>query len=153
MDTDAISGDGVLVSCFVLGKSSFGVDARLVQEVVKVGELTVVRSAPTDVVGIRNLRGRIVTVVDMAVCLGLGSVNASPEARLLIIENRGETYGFMVDAVTGNVELDEKNVTTPPASLDPSLSSKLLGVWREKGKVLALIDPDKLFQWAELGVG
>jgi len=149
MENESKSGDGVLVSCFMLGDSSFGVDARLVQEVVKVGELTVVSNAPTDVVGIRNLRGRIVTVVDMALCLGLGRVNAGQEARLLIIENRGETYGFMVDAVTGNVELDEKNVTTPPASMDPSLCSKLLGVWREKGKLLALIDPDKLFLWAE----
>jgi len=149
MDRDDKSGDGVLVSCFMLGDSSFGVDARLVQEVVKVGELTVVSNAPTDVVGIRNLRGRIVTVVDMAVCLGLGSIDAGQDARLLIIENRGETYGFLVDAVTGNVELDEKQVTTPPASMDPSLCSKLLGVWREKGKLLALIDPEKLFQWTD----
>ena len=148
MDKDNESGDGVLVSCFKLGDSSFGVDARLVQEVVKVGELTVVRNAPNDVVGIRNLRGRIVTVIDMSICLGLDRVEDSPDARLLIIENRGETYGFMVDAVAGNVELDEKQVTTPPASMDPVLCSKLLGVWREKGKLLALIDPEKLFQWA-----
>ncbi|MCL2102858.1 MAG: chemotaxis protein CheW [Syntrophorhabdaceae bacterium] len=143
------SGDGVLVSCFMLGDSSFGVDARLVQEVVKVGELTHVSNAPIDVVGIRNLRGRIVTVIDMAVALSLGKVESGSEARLLIIENRGETYGFMVDAVTGNVELDEKQVTTPPASMDPSLSSKLFGVWREKGKLLALIDTEKLFQWSD----
>lgn len=147
MDNKGASGDGVLVSCFMLGDSSFGVDARLVQEVVKVGELTAVSNAPDDVVGIRNLRGRIVTVIDMAECLGLGSIDAGPDARLLIIENRGETYGFLVDAVTGNVELDEKQVTTPPASMDPSLSSKLFGVWREKGKLLALIDTNRLFHW------
>jgi chemotaxis signal transduction protein len=49
---------GLLVTGFTLGDAAFGVDARLVQEVVKVGELTRVHGAPADVVGIRNLRGR-----------------------------------------------------------------------------------------------
>ena len=140
------NGGGFLVSCFMLGESSFGLDARLVQEVVKVGELTVVRGAPTDVVGIRNLRGRIVTVIDMAASLGLGKVDAGGQGvRLLIIENRGEAYGFMVDSVTDAVELEEKHITAPPANMYQSLCDRLLGVWRDKDTLSALIDPEKLF--------
>ena len=135
-----------LVSCFMLGQSSFGLDARLVQEVVKVGDLTNVRGAPEDVVGIRNLRGRIITVMDLAVVLGLGKVEAGPDVRLLIIENRGEAYGFMVDSVTDAVVLEEKQVTAPPANLDPSLCKKLLGIWRDKDNITALIDPANLFR-------
>ena len=137
-----------LVSCFMLGESSFGLDARQVQEIVKVGELTLVRGAPADVVGIRNLRGRIVTVIDMAACLGLGEVDAQgPDVRLLIIENRGETYGFMVDSATDAVELEESRITAPPANMDQSLCERLLGVWRGKDCLSALIDPDKLFNF------
>lgn len=141
--------EGLLVTGFQLGSASFGVDARLVQEVVKVGELTRVHDAPPGVVGIRNLRGRIVTVVDTAVHLGLGCVETTPENRLLIIEHQGESFGFLVDAVTDAIALEEKGIGAPPASLDPALSGRLRGVWRDADRLTAILDPQTLFQWEE----
>lgn len=139
--------DGLLVTGFTLGDASFGVDARLVQEVVKVGELTPVHGAPSGVVGIRNLRGRIVTVVDMAAHLNLGHVESGPETRLLIMEHQGEFYGFLVDAVTDAIAMDEKRIGKPPASLEPALRSLLIGVWREGQTLTAILDPQALFKW------
>jgi chemotaxis signal transduction protein len=112
---DEEATDGLLATRFTLGDASFGVDARLVQEVVKVGELTPVHSAPSGVIGVRNLRGRIVTVVDMATHLNLGHVESGPETRLLIMEHQGEFYGFLVDAVTDAIAMDEKRIGKPPA--------------------------------------
>ena len=145
-DEDA---DGLLVTQFALGAADFGIDARLVLEVVKVGELTCVHQAPDGVVGIRNLRGRIVTVVDMAVHMGMGSVQVGPETRLLIMEHQGESYGFMVDAVTDAISLEPERIATPPANLDPALRSRLRGVWRDGSKLTAILDPESLFQWSE----
>jgi purine-binding chemotaxis protein CheW len=116
---------------------------------VKVGELTYLHDAPTGVIGIRNLRGRIVTVVDMATHLNLGSVEIGPDTRLLIMEHQSESYGFLVDAVTDAIALDEEHINTPPASLDPSLRSRLRGVWREADRLTAILDPQALFQWEE----
>lgn len=147
MQHDEETGDGLLVTGFVLGAATFGVDARLVLEVVKVGELTHVHDAPPDVVGIRNLRGRIVTVVDMATHLDLGCVTIGPETRLLIMEHQGESYGFLVDAVTDAIALDEERIGAPPASLDPALRGRLRGVWREANQIMAILDPQALFQW------
>jgi purine-binding chemotaxis protein CheW len=141
--------DGLLVTGFALGAANFGVDARLVQEVVKVGELTRVHAAPPDVIGIRNLRGRIVTVVDMATHLDLGSVNIGSESRLLIMEHQGESYGFLVDAVTEAIALDEEHIGTPPASMDSALRARLRGVWRETDRLTAILDPQALFQWED----
>ena len=72
---------------------SSAIDATLIQEVVMVGELTPVRHAPDYVAGIRNLRGRIITVIDLCVRLGLGSVEIGPESRILIADWKGEPVG------------------------------------------------------------
>jgi purine-binding chemotaxis protein CheW len=122
-----------------------------VKEVLKVGELTRVHDAPPAVVGIRNLRGRIVTVVDMAAQLNLGSVAVGPETRLLIMENQGDSFGFLVDTVTDAIALDQDHIGAPPSSLDPALRSRLRGVWREANQLMAILDPQALFQWEEGG--
>jgi purine-binding chemotaxis protein CheW len=149
MQHDEEITDGLLVTGFSLGESAFGVDARLVQEVVKVGELTRVHDAPPGVVGIRNLRGRIVTVVDMATHLDLGSVEIGPETLLLIMEHQGESFGFLVDTVTDAINLDEERIGMPPASLDPALRARLRGVWRDGDRLTAILDPQALFRWEE----
>lgn len=149
MEENVETSSGILVTTFALGGASFGVDARLVQEVVKVGDLTPVHDAPPEVVGIRNLRGRIVTVVDLAVHLGLGTITPGPENRLLIMERQGEYFGFLVDTVTDAVHLEEGQLTTPPASLDPSLARRLQGVLRETDRLTAILDPKAMFSWGE----
>lgn len=141
-----IAGD-LLVTEFAVGEASFGVDARLVLEVVKVGDVTRVHDAPAGVVGIRNLRGRIVMVIDMAAHLGLGLAESGPESRLLIMEHQGESFGFLVDAVTDAVGVSEAQIGVPPSSLSPVLRSRLRGVWRDGDRLTAILDPAALFQW------
>ena len=67
----------LLVATFLLGEAIFAIDTALIQEVVMTGDLTPVRHAPGYVAGIRNLRGRIITVIDLRVRLGLGSSSAT----------------------------------------------------------------------------
>ncbi|MFW6258248.1 MAG: chemotaxis protein CheW [Halochromatium sp.] len=138
-----------LVTCFNLCRGVFGINAELVQEVIKVGELTQVYGAPEEVVGIRNLRGRIVTVIDMAAHLGIGRVEMGPETRLLIFEHQHEYYGFLVDSVIEATTLDQDQIEPVPSSLDPALRARLLGVWRQNDQLIALLDPDVLFTWPD----
>ncbi len=149
MQADETTTDGMLVTRFTVGTASFGLDARLVLEVVKVGDLTRVHNAPAEVLGIRNLRGRIVTVVDMAMHLKLGKVNPDAENRLLIMEHQGEPYGFLVDTVSDATAMPEDAMETPPASLAPALRRRLLGVWRQGAQLTAILNSEALFQWNE----
>jgi purine-binding chemotaxis protein CheW len=144
--------EGLLITAFMLGDATFGVNARLVQEVVKVGSLTCVHHAPAAVAGIRNLRGRIVTVVDLAVRLELGCATLGPEARLLIMEWQGEPIGFLVDAVTDAIVVNEDRIAPPPASIDSVLRGKLHGIWREGDRLIAILDPPALFQWDDAAI-
>lgn len=150
MNMDESSLDGTLITGFMVGEAAFGVDAQMVLEVVKVGAITPVHGAPPGVAGIRNLRGRIVTVVDMAVHLGLGEINPSPETRLLIMEDRGESFGFLVDIVTDAFVIRDEGLLSPASSLGPALASRIRGVWRDGDQLTAILDGAALFQWEPL---
>ena len=140
---------GLLVTEFILSDAHFGINAQLILEVVKMGRLTPVHRAPEEVVGICNLRGRIVTVVDMKIHLQLGVLNQSSETRMLIMENRGEAYGFLVDMVTNAIVVEESLLEPCVEGLPHHLSHRLLGVWRESDRLISILDPKTLFQWKE----
>lgn len=140
--------DELMILGFMLGDASFGVDARLVQEVVRVGEITRVHGTPPSVLGIRNLRGRIVTVLDLAQHMELGVATRGPDSRLLIMDADGEAIGFLVDLVTDASALAKESIGPLPASLDPAMRSRLTGVWRDGERLVALLDSKALFQCA-----
>jgi purine-binding chemotaxis protein CheW len=133
---------GHLVATFVLGQSLFGVPASQVQEVVRVGELTPVHHAPPYVVGIRNLRGRIVTVIDLAVRLSLGTIGSSHDNRILIVESLNEPIGLLVDSVADTELVTENEVLPPPPNINGVQSQNLSGVCRQGDRLVALLDLD-----------
>ena len=138
--------DTLLVISFRLGGAVFGIDAQMVQEVVKFGDITPVRHAPPHVVGIRNLRGRIVTVIDLRARLDLGAVAASGDNRILIVEWQGEPVGLLVDSVSDTVSASPEDVAPAPPNLHGVQGRNLNGVLRGGGRLIALINLDGLLQ-------
>ena len=132
----------LLTATFQLGGDDgfFGIDATFIQEVVMVGELTPVRHAADYVAGIRNLRGRIITVIDLCVRLGLGQVEIGPESRILIADWKGEPVGLLVDQVGDAVALEGSDMEPTPPNLHGVQMQRLLGVFRSAGRLVALLD-------------
>jgi purine-binding chemotaxis protein CheW len=136
----ALEGE-LLVSTFELGSECvFGIDATLIQEVVMVGEITPVRHAADYVAGIRNLRGRIITVIDLCVRLSLGTVANGAENRILIADWKGEPVGLLVDRVADAVALEVGNLESAPPNLHGLQMQKLRGVFRSGERLVALLD-------------
>jgi purine-binding chemotaxis protein CheW len=134
--------EDLLVATFELGSDDgvFGVDATLIQEVVMVGELTPVRHAQAYVAGIRNLRGRIITVIDLCVRLGLGAVEIGPESRILIADWKGEPVCLLVDRVEDAVAVEAGGLEPAPPNLHGVQMQKLLGVFPSGERLAALLD-------------
>ena len=105
-----------------------------------VGELTPVRHARTYVAGIRNLRGRIITVIDLCVRLGLGAVEIGPESRILIADWKGEPVGLLVDRVADAISRRSRRFGTAPPNLHGVQMQKLRGVFRSGERLAALLD-------------
>ncbi|MGA3132503.1 MAG: chemotaxis protein CheW [Terracidiphilus sp.] len=134
--------EDLLVATFQLGSDDgvFGIDATLIQEVVMVGELTPVRHAPDYVAGIRNLRGRIITVIDLCVRLGLDAIEIGLESRILIADWKGEPVGLLVNRVADAVALEAGSLQPAPPNLHGVQMQKLLGVFRSGERLAALLD-------------
>jgi purine-binding chemotaxis protein CheW len=134
--------EDLLIATFQLGGDDgvFGIDATLIQEVVMVGEITPVRHAPDYVAGIRNLRGKIITVIDLCVRLGLGYVEIGPESRILIADWKGEPVGLLVDRVEDAIAVEPGGVESAPPNLHGIQMQKLLGVFRSGERLGAYLD-------------
>jgi purine-binding chemotaxis protein CheW len=134
--------EDLLIATFQLGGDDglFGIDATLIQEVVMVGELRPVRHAPAYVAGIRNLRGRIITVIDLCVRLELGVVEIGTDSRILIADWKGEPVGLLVDRVADAIVVKAEDLEPAPPNLHGIQMQKLLGVFRSGERLAALLD-------------
>jgi purine-binding chemotaxis protein CheW len=124
------AGGARLLATFVLRNSLFAFDASRVQEVIRLGAVTCVRHAPEDVAGVINLRGRIVTLLDLGHMLGFGKAETSRDSRIFIVEDRGEFLGLLVDQAGDVIE----------ANLSATQARFFRGVQRFEGRVIALLD-------------
>ena len=139
---NSVIEEEMLIATFQLGIDDgvFGIDTTLIQEVVMVGDLTPVRNSLNYVVGIRNLRGRIITVIDLCVRLRLGSFEIGAESRILIADWKGESVGLLVRKVADAIAVKTSDLQPPPPNLHGVQMQKLAGVFHSGNRLAALLD-------------
>ena len=143
--SDELHADtSVLLSVFALGETLFAVEALRVQEITLMGQLTPVRRAAPDVLGIINLRGRIVTVLDPALRLGLPAFEPVRSSRILITECGDEAIGLMVSAVLDVLPVEKDRFLPPPPNLRQTMGRYLRQVFRHQEHVVSTLDLDAL---------
>jgi purine-binding chemotaxis protein CheW len=133
----------VTVMC---GGQMFGLPIARVQDVFKPERLTRVPLAPPEIAGLINLRGRVVTAIDMRCCLGLPPLANGQAAMAVGIEFRAESFGLLIDAVGEVLRLCDEDRETNPINLDPSLARVAAGVYRLDGSLLVELDVDRVLE-------
>ena len=128
-------------SCtFVVDDMQFGVDVLHVQEVIRYQQITPVPLAPDSIVGLINLRGQIVTAVDMRRRLNLEpSQSAEPPMNVVLMSQHG-SCSLLVDAIGDVVEYDEQLLEPPPDTLDPATKQLVSSVCKLSGELLLLLN-------------
>ena len=142
IDTDDLQS--LLLVVFGLGDAWYGLDASQVQEVILVESNTVVYHAPPYVRGIINLRGKIVTVLDMEIKLGLAPHPVGPDSRILIVAWNQEQVGLLVEVVTEVVSLKKDSIEALPLNISDGLSQFLNGVFSVEERLVGILDLDKV---------
>jgi len=122
----------------------FGLDLDRVRDVFVPRGLSPVPLAPNEVAGLLNLRGRIVTAVDLRRRLGLGPRHGSAPAVAVGIEERGELYGLVVDGVGEVLRLPRSRCEANPVNLDERWAEICRGVYRLDEGLMVIIDVDKV---------
>ena len=127
-----------------IGDHMFGLPIFRVQDVFVPDRLTRVPLAPPEVAGILNLRGRVVTAIDMRSRLDLGLRPAGAPVMAIGIETKGESYGLLVDAVGEVMALRNSACEPKPANLDPRLSRVAAGIYRLEHQLMVVLDVDRV---------
>ncbi|KEY90579.1 chemotaxis protein [Candidatus Photodesmus katoptron] len=138
---------------FRLEKETYGVNVMQVREVLRHTEIAPVPGAPSYVLGIINLRGNVVTVIDTRSRFGLMEGKITDNTRIIVIESKLQVVGILVDSVAEVVYLRSSEIDTTP-SVGTNESSKFIqGVSNRHGELLILVNLDRLLsdeEWNEL---
>ncbi len=138
---------------FKLAGETYGINVMQVQEVLRYSEIAPVPGAPTYVLGIINLRGNVVTVIDTRHRFGLESGEVTDNTRIVIIEADKHVIGILVDSVAEVVYLRQSEIETAPNVGNDESAKFIQGVCHKNNELLILIELDKLLtdeEWAEL---
>jgi len=131
-----------------VGGQLFGLPISRVQDVFAPDRLTRVPLAPPEIAGLLNLRGRIVTAIDMRLRLGLEALAADAPRMAVGVEYRGESYGLLIDVIGEVLKLPTAGREDNPVNLDPGLARVSAGVHRLEGKLLVILDVDRVLDIA-----
>jgi purine-binding chemotaxis protein CheW len=126
----------------------FGIPIDRVHDVFNVGGITPVPLAPADIVGLMNLRGRVVTAIDLRHRLGLPALPAEAGAMAIGIEASGDSFGLLVERIGEIVTVDRDAFEENPIHLDPSWAELSRGVHRLEETLLVVLDVDAMLETA-----
>ncbi len=138
---------------FRLADEIYGINVMQVQEVLRVTEVAPVPGAPHYVLGIINLRGNVVTVIDTRIRLGLATTEVTDATRIVIIEGARHVVGILVDCVAEVVDLPMSEVESAPNVGSDESNRYIQGVASRDEELLILVDLNKLLtdeEWDEL---
>ena len=128
---------------FCLGDEKYGINVMQVQEVLRITEIAPVPGAPSYVLGIINLRGNVVTVIDTRSRFGLPSKDTDDASRVVIIETEKHIIGILVDSVAEVVEMRASEIETAPNVGNEENSKYIQGVTSRDNQLLILVDLNK----------
>jgi purine-binding chemotaxis protein CheW len=138
---------------FKLQEETYGINVMQVQEVLRYTEIAPVPGSPDYVMGIINLRGNVVTVIDTRSRFGLEPADVTENSRIVIIEAEKQVIGILVDSVAEVVYLKSSEIDTAPNVGTDESARFIQGVSNREGELLILVDLDKLLtdeEWDDI---
>ncbi len=141
---EAASGDLIEYVTVMITDQLFGLPIGRVQDVFMLDRMTRVPLSAPEIAGVLNLRGRIVTAVDMRRRLGLPDRDESKPPMAIGIDSKGESYGLIIDSVGEVLKLVDSDIEPNPVNLDAGLARIAAGVYRLDGQLLVVLDVDRI---------
>jgi purine-binding chemotaxis protein CheW len=131
---------------FRVGRETYGVPIKLILEIVRVPEITAVPDAPDHIEGVINLRGKIVSIIDLRKRFREKQIAQSRHNRILIMELGGRLAGLVVDGASEVMKIPATDIEPPPAGFQDSGLQCVTGVAKFGGRLVVLLDITKLLQ-------
>ena len=129
---------------FQVGRETYGVPITSLHEIVRVPEITAVPDAPDYLEGVINLRGKIVSVMDLRKRFGNKQADLRKQNRILVVEHQGRLAGLIVDSASEVLKFPAEDVEAPPAVFQEGGLNCVTGLGKVKGRLVVLLDMNKL---------
>jgi len=143
IDPEENMDDIVQLVGFVIGEEEFSVPILSIQEIIKPIDWTRVPRTPEYVLGVFNLRGTVIPLIDLRLKFGLRSEKMTENSRFMVMKNETETAGFVIDRLTEAIRLKKHEIGPAP---ETAMQEKTMieGVGKQNDKILTILKVDKL---------
>jgi purine-binding chemotaxis protein CheW len=138
------------LSTFMVGRYLFGVDVTLVQEIMRVRSITPVPLSAPEIAGLINLRGEVLTAVDLRIRFGLDSAESSTNPVNIVVRVDDEPISLLVDAIDGVVEVSNLPFESTPSTVDGKARDLILGAYTLPDRLLLALDARKVLSDLEV---
>jgi len=135
---------------FRVGRETYGVPIVSLHEIVRVPEITAVPDAPDYVEGVINLRGKIVSVIDLRKRLGEQEITTSRRNRILVVEHNGRLSGLIVDSASEVLKVPAEDIEPSPTQFEEGGLNCVTGLGKYQGRLIVLLDMAKLLEYSGL---
>ena len=132
---------------FQVGRETYGVPITSLHEIVRVPEITAVPDAPDYVEGVINLRGKIVSVIDLRKRFGEKKVALARRNRILVLEHKGRLSGLIVDSASEVLKIPASDVEPSSVLFQEGGLNCVTGLGKYKGRLIVLLDMGKLLEF------
>src|SRR6478736_9127403 len=137
---------------FQVGRETYGVPITSLHEIVRVPDITAVPDAPDYLEGVINLRGKIVSVMDLRKRFGEKQITLRRQNRILVVEHAGRLAGLIVDSASEVLKIPADAVEAPPAVFQEGGLNCVTGLGKVRGRLVVLLDMSKLLAPGSLQV-
>jgi len=134
---------------FRIGTETFGVRIGSVREIVRVPEITAVPNAPESIEGVINLRGKIIPVMDLRKRFGSPNVQSDKKNRILVVELEKRLLGLIVNSASEVIKIPPSEIEPPGNVFAEGESNYVTGVGKLNGRLIILLDIEKLLHRPE----
>lgn len=144
MNEEEHATDSIQYVTVVIGGQLFGLPISKVHDVFMPESITRVPQSESEIAGVLNLRGRIVTAIDMRTLLGVESSEEDASRMAVGIDYKGESYGFIIDRVGEVLNLSNDSKESNPSNLDRRWTNISAGVHRLDGELMVILDVERV---------
>ncbi|HIQ50897.1 MAG TPA: purine-binding chemotaxis protein CheW [Nautiliaceae bacterium] len=144
-EEDKVSEDVVQLVGFVVGEEEFAVPILAIQEIIKPIEWTKVPFVPDYVLGVFNLRGNVLPLIDLRKKFGVDASDIDENTRFIVMKIKDENVAFVIDRLTSALRINKKNILPPPETYTNDSDDIIEGVGRmEDGRIITILKVDNL---------
>lgn len=144
------SSSSIQIVCFKIGKEEYGVDILKVQEILNLPKITTLPKASEFILGVIDLRGKILPIVDLSKRFGIEVNRTSNATQSIVVKIKGKEVGLAIDSVSHVVKVESDDIEPPPAIVKGISGRYIVGIAKVSEEFVVILDIDQIFSASEL---